>query len=614
MLCYKRARECKYRLSSILNKLCQIYSLPRHLLFLSVGVLLAVSLPSTAQSDLPTSRKLLHAVFEGDTVGAWPIIQGKKNALDSTILFNQLEQSKLKLWNQGFLEASYEVSYRSSDSVDILLITGPKYQWSAIESGNVPESVLVKAGFIQKKQLKRNRFSTQSQLVSLQATISRYMADSGYPFASVLLDTLSFEHYTLHGRLRLLYGPRIEYDTLTLRGRAKMSRTFLGAFLQVSPGKPYKESDVRNMQRRLAQLPYVRLVGPPSILYANGKARPELTLDPRQSSQIDGIVGLLPNEEENNRLLITGEFNLKLQNLFGTGKFLGVQWLRQKALSQQLDLQYQNPRLFKTPLDIALRFNLLKEDTTFLNLDRRISLAYPLGVGGSISLVTRIQSSRVLSTAQYANSTFLPAVNNSLVVSYGLGYQLSMLDDVFYPHKGWSIELTALAGQRTITPIESVNPALYASIPLKSSQWNLQADIISYLPIRKRMVWLCRAHGAALEAPSLFQGDLYRVGGLQSMRGFNQNYFFASRYVVGTSEVRLFLEQTTYVLAFVDQGYMYFNLPGRFFEDSPLALGVGFSFASGPGVFNFVYAVGRDRTQRMQASLSKIHFGFVSRF
>ncbi len=352
----------------------------------------------------------------------------------------------------------------------------------------------------------------------------------------------------------------------------------------------------------------------PTLVFSNGYAKPLLTLDSRQSSQIDGVVGLLPNEEENNRLLITGEFNLKLQNLFGTGKYLGVQWLRQKALSQQLDLHYQHPRLFKTPLDIALRFNLLKEDTTFLNVDRQLSVSYPLGVGGNISLVTRLQSSRVLSTAQYANSTILPPVNNSSVVSYGLGYNLSLLDDFFYPHRGWSIALTVLTGQRTITPIESVSPALYASIPLKSSQWNLQVDVSTYLPLRKKVVWMWRAQGAALEAPSLFQGDLFRVGGLQSMRGFNQNYFFASRYLVGTSELRLFLEEATYILAFVDQGYMYFNLPGQFSEDSPIGLGFGFSFASGPGVFNFIYALGRDRTQRMQAALSKIHFGFVSRF
>lgn len=172
------------------------------------------------------------------------------------------------------------------------------------------------------------------------------------------------------------------------------------------------------------------------------------------------------------------------------------------------------------------------------------------------------------------------------------------------------MDVEATAGTRTLAQSQEIGLA----VETRSAQLTAKGDINAFIPIHKRWVLLTRVLGGYIENSPLFFNELYRLGGLNTIRGFNQNFFFASRYAILTTELRVFLEPTTYFLVFADQGYMYYRLQTEFSEDLPLGLGVGFSFASGQGVFNFVYALGKDQNQPFNFNLSKIHFGYVSRF
>ena len=82
-----------------------------------------------------------------------------------------------------------------------------------------------------------------------------------------------------------------------------------------------------------------------------------------------------------------------------------------------------------------------------------------------------------------------------------------------------------------------------------------------------------------------------------------------------TTELRQYLDATSYLLLFVDQGYIYSDVTSTpFKEDAPLGLGGGISFTTQAGVFNFLYALGKTNETNFNFSQSKIHFGFVSRF
>lgn len=124
-------------------------------------------------------------------------------------------------------------------------------------------------------------------------------------------------------------------------------------------------------------------------------------------------------------------------------------------------------------------------------------------------------------------------------------------------------------------------------------------------------------HGGLLSSDNLFQNDAYRIGGLRSIRGFDEASYFATTFVYSNLESRFYLDETSYLLLFTDLGY----IEERFVRqenkraDLALGLGTGISFATNTGIFNFVYALGTSNsTGAINFNQSKIHFGFTTRF
>jgi outer membrane protein assembly factor BamA len=133
-------------------------------------------------------------------------------------------------------------------------------------------------------------------------------------------------------------------------------------------------------------------------------------------------------------------------------------------------------------------------------------------------------------------------------------------------------------------------------------------------------VVLARLRGEGLFNQQFFLNDLFRLGGLNSLRGFGENQFYTNAYGVGTLEFRQFTGPEGYVFVFADQAvlqaYQPSNLALGRSLDQPTGLGAGISFRTAAGLFQFVYSVGRSSFagQQLGLSSSKIHFGLTSRF
>ena len=108
---------------------------------------------------------------------------------------------------------------------------------------------------------------------------------------------------------------------------------------------------------------------------------------------------------------------------------------------------------------------------------------------------------------------------------------------------------------------------------------------------------------------------MFRLGGLNLLRGFNDFEFYASSYALSTIEFRYFTAADSYLLLFYDQAYYQRKLPGSFAEDLPLGFGAGVSFATPAGVFQFIYSTGRSEQQpQLSLTNARVHFGLASKF
>jgi outer membrane protein assembly factor BamA len=360
----------------------------------------------------------------------------------------------------------------------------------------------------------------------------------------------------------------------------------------------------------------VKLRAEPEIRFARGRARVYLLLDERPSNQFDAIVGILPNADANQRgVQFTGDVTINVRNIKGGGKQLGLQWRKTDALSQLLDAQYVHPNFFGTPLEVAGTFNLYRQTNDFLTLRPRLQVTYPTSRAGRISFFAEQRGSFLLDTLLDQRTT-LPENIDSQYNSYGLGYAWNSLDDLFFPHRGYLLTGQGAVGTKTITKNGEIKPELYDGVPLRSTQYSFGLRAERYFPVKRAGVVLLRLRGEGLLSPRLFTNDLFRLGGLTSLRGFNENQFYTSSYAVATAEFRQFIGADSYVFVFGDQAYTRRDLGKKDQRrpDQPTGLGAGLSFRTPAGLFQFVYSVGRSNDQAFELKTSKIHFGLTSRF
>ncbi|RPD49441.1 hypothetical protein DNI29_01160 [Hymenobacter sediminis] len=533
---------------------------------------------------------------------------------DSLAALREVRQLVLALQSDAYLTASADEARWSHDTLQVQFYIGEKFRWARLRNGNLGDGLLTRAGY-REKLFRQQPFQPQ-EWGRLQDRILHEAENQGYPFATVGLDSVALRGADVEGRIVLRRGPAVVFDSLQIVGKTKTRARFLTKYLQIEPNQPFSQQRIQEAARRLRQLPYLQLKAEPEVRFAQGRARVYFLLEDRTSNQFDAIVGVLPNPNPGigqKRIQITGDVTINLRNISGGGKGVGVQWRKLNANSQLLDAQYVHPAFFGTPLELDGSFNLLKQDTLFLTSRPRLQVAYPLAQAGRLSFFIDWRNSRLLSADSSLRQ--LPANIDSRFTSYGLEYTWNTLDDPYFPRRGLLATGQGSFGTKRISKNASLNDALYNGLALRSTQVSLGIRVEQYFRVGRSGVLMARLRGEGLINERLFLNDLFRVGGLATLRGFNELNYYASQYAVGTAEFRQFTGADAYVFLFVDQGYLRRDLPDAPIpHDTPTGLGAGLSFRTGAGQFQFVYALGRDQQQKFALNSGKIHFGITSRF
>ncbi|MBO2008705.1 BamA/TamA family outer membrane protein [Siccationidurans soli] len=540
----------------------------------------------------------------------------KPTVPDSLTALREVRELVLAMQNDAYLTASADEMRWSRDTVRVRVYVGEQFRWAYLRNGNLGDGLLTRAGY-REKFFRHTPFVPQDW-VKLQERILTEAENQGFPFATVGLDSVHLDGHDIAGRVVLKRGRVVVFDSLQIVGNTKTKKRFLTKYLQIFPGQPFSQQRVIAAAQLLRQLPYVQLRAEPEVRFAKGRARVYLLLDDRPSNQFDAIVGILPNSNAaQTGVQFTGDVTINLRNLKGGGKQIGLQWRKTDALSQLLDAQYVHPNFFGTPLEVAGTFNLYKQTDAFLTIKPRLQVTYPTARAGRVSFFFEQRSSYLLyDSATYANLSQLPENIDSQFNSYGLNYTWNSLDDLYFPHRGYLLTGQGAVGTKAITRNSSIKEEFYSGIGLRSTQYALSLRAERYFPVKRAGVFLLRVRGESLINPRLFTNDLFRLGGLNSLRGFNENQFYASSYAVATAEFRQFIGADSYAFVFADQAYFRHDIEKDQYNDLPTGLGTGLSFRTAAGLFQFVYSVGQSgfANQSFGLKTSKIHFGLTSRF
>jgi outer membrane protein assembly factor BamA len=524
---------------------------------------------------------------------------------------NELQKVLFALYDDAFLVASFDSIVHDSLMLRAYLNHGARYEWARLTKGNVDEGILSQVGYSEKLFSHKPLFYKDA--LSLMNKMLTFYENNGYPFAQVKLDSVRLNKNEITASLHLVKKQLEKIDSIVITGDLKLSAQYLYGYLGIKPGDVYDESKVKVISTRLRALPFLYETKPMQVIFVGDKAKVFLFLGKKSANQFNGIIGILPGTT--GAINITGDLSLQLQNPFHHAEEIGFHWQHIQAQTENLTAHFSYPYLFHTPIGIDDDFTLFKQDTTYLQLDEKVGLKY-LMIGGSYwKLFYENISSNLISTSGLQYITSLPTYADVTTQLYGIEYCYKALDYIYNPRSGYQILANVAAGTKQIHKNPNVDPVAYDSLRLNSNEYRANITAEYFIPFLDRSTFELAIKGGYIDAPSLLENDMYRIGGFAVLRGFDEQSILANEYSVGTVEFHYLLEQNSFFFLFFDQGWYQRNITGlATVHDTPYGFGAGMDFQTKAGIFSLSYALGNGIGNPLSFKDGKINFGLINNF
>ena len=168
-----------------------------------------------------------------------------KSSEDSSTLARSLNRT-IRTWREsGYLQANLDIlEYNGSDIPEITIFVGPKYEWAHLRILGVPASLQDKLARYPQK-ITDEPVEVVEVMKSLNEVIT-FSENHGYPFAEIRIDSLVVSGGYVSASLVYKAGPYITFDSIYVMGNAQIKSSFLGAYLGILPGRPFRQKALAN--------------------------------------------------------------------------------------------------------------------------------------------------------------------------------------------------------------------------------------------------------------------------------------------------------------------------------------------------------------------------------
>jgi outer membrane protein assembly factor BamA len=533
------------------------------------------------------------------------------------------------LQTKGYVTASIDSLVYDSAAAHIVLFLGDAYRWANLKTDHVNASLLNAAGWREKK------FSGKpidfKEVQAWQEKILNYLENNGHPFARIYLDSLELlEGNEVSALLKIVEGPLYNIDSLRIYGNAKVSNNFLQRYLDIPNGSIYNKQKLQRISKKMLELSYIEEERPSDLAMLPTGSVLNLYLKPKRSSQINILFGILPNNDQvnNKKLLITGEGNLNLKNALGAGETIGLSYQRLQVRSQRLNLLYQHPYLFNSPVGLDFAFDMYRRDSIYLNVNLQLGANYILSAtqSGKLYLQHFLTIANGINTAYVRQNHRLPDEADVSSFNLGIDYAINTTDYNRNPRRGSEFSISTTVGTKKIkknnqvTDLEDPNDPsfdfkkLYDTVKLKAYQFRIKTAAAKYFPLGRQGTIKTAVNAAIFQSANIFRNELFQIGGFRLLRGFDEESQYLSQYAIGTLEYHYLISQNSYFYVLVDGGWGRNNSQNTNVHHTYLSTGLGLAFETKVGVFNLAWAIGRRDDIPFNLRQSKIHFGFINYF
>jgi hypothetical protein len=515
----------------------------------------------------------------------------------------EIETTSQRLSNLGYIENTVTERHQANDSTYIAKFhLGTRIKFVHIHIGKNKATAKLLSTHIKQDSIFLQYADVENFLQ--QNTIK--LEKEGYSLAKVKLTNIRKKGNTLFTELQFESENRRQLNAIVIKHSEDSQQNNFpkGHLTQISrryKNKVFNQDIVSKINSEFEKFGFVNQIKYPEVLFTEDSTKVYVYLQKRKSNTFDGFIGFSNNE--NKKLTLNGYLDLSLQNTLHVGEQFSLYWKTDGNGQRTFKTSLELPYLFTSPIGLKGELNIFKQDSTFQNTKTAIDISYFVNYDTRIYLGYQ---STVSSDIQNAGSSIISDYTNSFVTA-NLDYSYyDSTNSLFL--KQSTLLLKTGSGNR-----EMQNQAENSK---KNKQFFLELQAILTFNLNSKNNVNIKTQNYYLHSSNYFTNELYRFGGINSIRGFIENSLTANFMTSILTEYRYVVSPSLYFHTILD--YCRQEGPAAIAtgdkKNNLLGIGIGLGAKTKTGLLKISMANGSSRNEKIKFSNTIIHLSYNVKF
>ncbi|MDR7209050.1 hypothetical protein [Flavobacterium piscis] len=349
----------------------------------------------------------------------------------------------------------------------------------------------------------------------------------------------------------------------------------------------FNQETVKELYSDLNNYEFITQTKYPEILFTNDSTKIYTYLEKRKANTFDGYIGFTNNE--NKKINFNGYLDVTLLNTLHAGEQFSLYWKSDGNQQTTFNTKIEIPYIFKSSFGIKAQLNIFKQDSTFQNSKTAIDLGYYINYNSKIYLGYQSTES---SDIQNTNNTSISDYKNSYFTST-FEYKKTDPDNHLFSKKTNINFIIGFGKRNTNNQPETVSTSrqFYSNLNLS---YNLELNEKNFININSQNFYL--------KSNNYIINEIFRFGGINSIRGFLENSFQANFTSSILTEYRYIVSNNIYIHSITDYGiYQDLTRNTQPNEISKLiAIGLGTGIQTTNGLLKITFTNGAPDIKQLQ--------------
>ena len=438
----------------------------------------------------------------------------------------------------------------------------------------------------------------------LKQTIQK-LEKNGYAFAKLKLTNIQKKGQVLTANLELTTGSKRQLNDIVIKYTNEHQQNLFpkGILKQINKKytkKTFNQETVNEINDDFEKFSFITQVKYPEILFSKDTTKVYIYLAKRKTNTFDGFIGF--NNTENNKTTLNGYLDITLQNALRSGEQLSIYWKNdgndQKIFNAKIDLPY----LFNSPVGLKANINIFKQDSTYQNTKTEINLGYLITINKRAYIGYQSTES---SDIQNSNDPRLKDYNNSFLTS-NIEFTKSDYSNEISPIKSY-LTFSLGTGKRTTNETTDTKT---------EKQYLTSFNIMNNFYFDKKNCINIKIQNYFLKSTTYLTNELFRFGGINSVRGFPENSLQANFMTSIITEYRYLISSNLQLNSILD--YCYYQDQSTILNKNKinklLGLGIGIAINTKKGILKLALANGSTGSEEIKFYNTFVNISYNVKF